>query len=116
MINQSSSYYTIQPGDTLHSLAQLCYQDINKWMMIRQANPTLQSYGRDDSLPVGHQLTLPFIPARTILTGSNDTFISLAKAYYHDTNKWSVIRQANPPLLHYSSNQTLPKGIQVNIP
>ncbi len=118
MIDQSESYYTVQPGDTFHSLAQLCYHDRNKWMRIREVNQTLESYDPDQPLPAGFQLTLPFIPelTTTIITEEGDTLRALAKFFYFFEDQWLRIRQANTTLQGFGPDQPLPAGTQLTLP
>jgi phage tail protein X len=69
-----SSFDTVQTGesavipfrrittgshDTLMSLAQRFYQNVNRWPVIRQANPALQSYNGNRILPAGILVTIP---------------------------------------------------------
>src|SRR5438477_23353 len=118
MTNEPDSYYTVQPGDTLHSLAQLCYHDRNKWMSIRQTNTPLQDLGSDQPLPAVLQLTLPLNPDLTtpILTEEGDTLRSLASFFYFSEDHWRRIRQANTPLQGLGPDQPLPVGLQWTLP
>src|SRR6516165_3376042 len=103
MPNRNDSFYTVQPGDTLHTLAQAHYQDRNKWQSIGEANAALQGFSPDQPLPAGLQLALPSVVGqlRRITTGSQDTFMTLAQRFYQNANRWPVIRQANPALQSY---------------
>jgi phage tail protein X len=107
-----------EQGDTLRSLAQTYYSNEDRWLRIRQVNPPLQGFSPDQPLPVGLPLALPslLVRHRFYTTGNNDTFITLARTFYSNANKWPVIRQANPRLQRYNSNQILPAHIGMTIP
>ena len=47
--------YTVEPGDTLSSIASSNYGDANRWQQVQWANPGVDA----DRLQVGQQLTLP---------------------------------------------------------
>jgi phage tail protein X len=118
MPDQPDSFYTVQPGDTLHALAQLCYHDRNKWQRIRQANAPLQGFDPDQPLPAGLQLTLPLIPelTTTITAEEGDTLHALADFFYFSEGQWQRIRQANAPLQGFDPDQPLPAGLQLTLP
>jgi phage tail protein X len=112
------TYYTVQPGDTFHTLAQLCYRDRNKWINIRQANPPIHGIEPDRPLPAGHQLTIPSISdlTTTIVTEEGDTLHALATFFYFSEGQWTSILQANPALQGVGPDQPLTAGLQVTLP
>lgn len=118
MADQSDSYYTVQPGDTFHSLAQFYYHDRNKWLSIRQVNLLLSGFGPDQPLPVGLRLTLPFIPelSTVVITEAGDTLHALAAHFYFSEDKWLRIRQANTTVQGFDADQPLPVGLQLTLP
>jgi nucleoid-associated protein YgaU len=88
--------YTIQPGDTLQSIAERAYGDGTKWQLIYNA-PQNQFFIGDnpDLIQPGQDL---FIPAQDSITqGANytvqtgDTLQSIAERAYCDANQWQVI-------------------------
>jgi phage tail protein X len=118
MTNQPETYYTVQPGDTFHTLAQFCYRDRNKWTNIRQANAPLHDIEADRPLPVGHQLTIPAISdlTTTIVTEAGDTLHALAMFFYFSEVHWTSILQASPALQGTGPDQALAAGLQVTLP
>lgn len=54
-VTNSSEKYTVQPGDSLASIAQTMYGDVNAWIRIAQAN----NITNPDTVEVGMTLVIP---------------------------------------------------------
>src|SRR2546428_430742 len=107
------SNYTVQPGDTLSSIAQQAYGDSNKWQIIYDANK--QVIGSDPNLI--HPGQVLYIPVLSPTPGSNytvqpgDTLFSIAQRAYGDGNKWQIIYDANKQVIGSDPNLIHPGQI-----
>ncbi len=111
------SNYTVQPGDTLSSIAHQAYGDGNKWQTIYDANK--QVIGSDPNLI--HPGQVLYIPVLSPTPGSNytvqpgDTLYSIAQRAYGDGNKWQIIYDANKQVIGSDPNLIRPGGIPTGV-
>jgi LysM repeat protein len=88
------SEYTVQPGDTLYSIAQQAYGDSSKWPVIAQAN----AISDPNLIHPGQKLYIPVItptPGYDYTVQQGDTLNSIAQQAYGDAHLWSVVANAN---------------------
>lgn len=52
----SDLYYTVQPGDTLHSIAYKIYKDVSLWWVVADFNEVIDPYA---GLVAGDTLRVP---------------------------------------------------------
>jgi nucleoid-associated protein YgaU len=112
----ATTTYTVQPGDTLWSIAQQFYGDGSQWNKIYDANK--QIIGPDpNNLRPGMVLTIPPVaPATTTYTvRAGDSLWSIAQQFYGDGNQWNKIYDANKQVIGPDPNNLRP-GIVLTIP
>src|SRR2546430_16517623 len=84
------SNYTVQPGDTLSSIAQQAYGDANQWQRIYDANK--QVIGNDPNLiRPGEVLSIPALsptPGSNYNVQAGDTLYSLSQRTYSPAIQW----------------------------
>lgn len=97
-----TEYYTVQPGDTLSKIAGRLYGNAGKYPVIFEANrevikdPNLIYPGqilRIVKQPTGQ------IPSETYTVKPGDTLSKIAKQFYGDARKYSIIFEANRDIL-----------------
>src|SRR2546421_10469572 len=83
------SNYTVQPGDTLSSIAQQAYGDANQWQKIYDANK--QVIGNDPNLiRPGEVLSIPALsptPGSNYTVQAGDRLPSLSTPTCHDAHR-----------------------------
>ena len=109
--------YTVQPGDSLFSIAQQAYGDGNQWQKIYDANK--QVIGDDpNAIQAGELLYIPVLvptPGSNYTVQSGDTLFSIAQQAYGDGNQWQKIYDANKQVIGNDPNQIHP-GMVLYIP
>lgn len=117
-------FYKVQPNDDLHKIAKKHYGDVNKWLLIFNANQD-KIHDRN-SLKIGTELIIPdenpaslktkketTTPALSQLTEventvqaakkhtvqQGDSLYKLAVKYYNDGAQWKKILEANKHIL-----------------
>jgi nucleoid-associated protein YgaU len=113
-----TEYYTVQPGDTLSKIASRLYGNAGKYPIIFEANlevikdPNLIYPGqilRIIKPPVGQT------PSDTYTVKTGDTLSKIAKQFYGDARKYSIIFEANrnilkdPNIIHPGQILRIPK-------
>lgn len=113
-----TEYYTVQPGDTLSEIASRLYGNAGKYPVIFEANlevikdPNLIYPGqilRIIKPPVGQA------PSDTYTVKAGDTLSKIAKQFYGDARKYSIIFEANrnilkdPNIIHPGQILRIPK-------
>jgi nucleoid-associated protein YgaU len=113
-----TEYYTVQPGDTLSKIASRLYGNAGKYPVIFEENrevikdPNLIYPGqilRIVKPPVSHALS------ETYTVKSGDTLSKIAKQFYGDARKYSIIFEANrdilkdPNIIHPGQKLRIPK-------
>lgn len=118
--------YEVKPGDTMDIIAQQWFGSAQKWVLIAQENPTVDPMklkagrmirlpAKDTSLQSVNQTWLDEILKDTIyVVSDNDTLSSIAKQFYHDATKWSVIYEANRGII--PNPDSIKSGIELKIP
>jgi LysM repeat protein len=108
--------YTVQPGDSLFSIAQQAYGDGNQWERIYTANK--QVIGNDPNhLVPGEVLVispLSATPGSNYTVQAGDSLFSIAQQAYGDGNVWQVIYAANTDVI--TDPNTLVPGWVLYIP
>src|SRR3989339_584884 len=140
-VQPTNTSYTVKPGDTLWIIAQNFYNDGTKWKMIQDAN----KIQNPSKLKTGMVLTIPDVSGATIrrsapvepqrnpaansgfdstpsTTGGKyhtvvkgDTLWKLARKYYNDSTKTTVIFEANRDKMA-TPETTLKTGWKLLIP
>jgi len=91
------STYTVQPGDSLFSIAQQAYGNGNQWQRIYDANK--QVIGDDPNLiRPGEVLYIPELiptPGSNYTVQPGDSLFSIAQRACGDGNQWHTIYHAN---------------------
>ena len=113
-----TEYYTVQQGDTLSAIASRLYGNAGKYPVIFEANlevikdPNLIYPGqilRIIKPPVGQA------PSDTYTVKPGDTLSKIAKQFYGDARKYSIIFEANrdilkdPNIIHPGQILRIPK-------
>lgn len=133
-VQSSSVSYTVKPGDTLWIIAQNFYNDGTKWKVIQDAN----NISDPSKIKVGITLTIPdasnssftrtvpvqmetSVAAPPVVGGKYHTVVrgdnlwKLARKYYNDSTKTTVIFEANRDKLS-TPETTLKTGWKLLIP
>ena len=104
------STYTVQPGDSLFSIAQQAYGDGNQWQRIYDANK--QVIGDDPNLiRPGEVLYIPELvptPGSNYTVQPGDSLFSIAQQAYGDGNQWQKIYDANKQVIGNDPNLIRP--------
>ena len=107
------STYTIQPGDSLFSIAQQAYGNGNQWQRIYDANK--QVIGDDPNLiRPGEVLYIPELiptPGSNYTVQPGDSLFSIAQRAYGDGNQWHKIYDANKQVIGNDPNLIRPGEI-----
>lgn len=136
----ASKTYVVKAGDTLSSIAQREYGNQSRWVEIARANPTVDPnrlhVGQSIRLPATSGSIAPVVshtptalaatpPAKRTATNSSgqhvhmvrsgDTLYSIARQYYRDADKWSLIYSANRKVIGANPDR-LPEGARLHIP
>ncbi len=118
--------YTVQPGDTLSSIADDLYDNDRRWVDIAQANPTVDpirlKVGQVLKLPPEEELRETDSP-RAAAPGSvvvytvrpGDNLSSIAEQYYGDPTLWRFIFNANRDQLGNNPDR-IQGGMKLQIP
>ncbi len=116
--------YAVKSGDTMSSIAEDWFGDVNKWDLISKANPMVDP----QHLKIGQVLRLPPKTAQrepvtprpasgdvvyTVRPGDN--LSRIAEAYYGDISKWSLIYEANRAVIGDDA-AALKVGMKLTIP
>lgn len=120
--NTETRIYTVQPGDTLSSIADAHYKDVNKWTLLAQSNPLVDPA----RLIVGEQLVLPREDASeprpntpgtdriyTVRTGDN--LAKISEKFYGNSESWDLIYNRNRKIIG-SAPDGLRAGMKLVIP
>ncbi len=121
--------YTVQPGDTLASIATKLYDEERRWVDIAQANPLVDplrlkvgqvlrlpgSSPRSDSSAPGEPAPRAPGPVVSHTIQAGETLSDIAKQYYNDPTQWRVIFNANRDKLGDNPNR-IKSGIRIRIP
>jgi nucleoid-associated protein YgaU len=118
---QAGTNYTVQPGDTLSSIAQRAYNDGSQasWMVIYSANQQVIG-GNPNQIRPGQVLTIPAIQIKsgtTYTVQPGDTLSSIALRAYGNAAEhyWHKIYKANKDIIGDNPNQIRP-GQVLDIP
>jgi len=118
--------YTIQPGDTLSSVAVALFGTERRWVDIAQANPTIDptrlKVGQIIKLPsridieTADRVTQP-APGLVVeyIIRPNDNLSSIAQQYYGNPNQWRYIYNANRDKIG-GNPDILQAGMKIEIP
>lgn len=109
---REETVHKVRPNDNLFKIAKEYYDDETKWKRIYEANKSIMA--NPNSLYVGQSLVIPDLKVAkqvtpldkksvkkvSTISGTHtvepgDTLYSLARKYYHDSNKWVMIYEAN---------------------
>ncbi|MHC4415314.1 MAG: LysM peptidoglycan-binding domain-containing protein [Planctomycetota bacterium] len=121
--------HTVEPDDTMWTIAEQWYGDASRWAQIARANPLIDP----NRLRVGQRLRIPApgsprppLAARaaqapdggagivyTVQAG--DTLTKIARAYYSDTGRWGIIFAANRATIGQDPDR-LKVGMKLKIP
>lgn len=119
--------YTVQPGDTLSSIAEEIYDDPNAWVDIAQANgsidPTRLQPGQVLILPDRAAVAVPDPEPAPVAPGQEQTYViqagdnlsRIAQRFYSDPDAWQVIYNRNRDRIGTSPNN-LKVGMRIIIP
>lgn len=97
-----TEYYTVQPGDTLSEIANRLYGNAGKYPVIFEAN---REVIKDPNLIYPGQILRIIKPPAVQATSDNytvkpgDTLSKIAKEFYGDARKYSIIFEANRDIL-----------------
>jgi len=97
-----TEYYTVQPGDTLSKIAGRLYGNAGKYPVIFEAN---REVIKDPNLIYPGQILRIIIPPAVQAASDNytvkpgDTLSKIAKEFYGDARKYSIIFEANRDIL-----------------
>src|SRR5579859_2041362 len=106
------SNYTVQPGDTLSSIAQQAYGDGNLWQKIYDANKQVIGVDPNDIQP-GQVIFIPVLtpaptPGSHYTVQPGDSLFSIAQRAYGDGNLWQKIYDANKQVIGVDPNDIQP--------
>lgn len=88
--------FTIRPGETLESAAQLFYGHRTWWKIVQKANPQFSNYGPQDRLPRGTRLVYRAPEVKTdYVVQPGDWLIRIALWKFGDTTQWERLFQKN---------------------
>ncbi len=120
----SPTEHTIKAGDTMTSIATEWFGDANKWSLIAKENPLADP----NRLVIGQKLRLPSKDAKpapvkeqaaandsTFTVRSGDTLAKIAREYFGDVAKWTVIYDANRAVIG-SDPAALKVGMKLKMP
>jgi len=116
--DEITEYYTVQPGDTLSKIASRLYGNAGKYPAIFEAN--LEVIKNPNLIYPGQILRIvkPLAsqaPSETYTVKSGDTLSKIAKQFYGDARKYSIIFEANrdilkdPNIIHPGQKLLIPK-------
>lgn len=121
--------YTIRSGDTLSTIAEDTYGSQKYWFDIAQANPLTDP----EKLKIGQVIRLPDINTTAPVTTTDirpehgpgsgieyivrpdDTLSSIARQFYNDPEKWSMLHDVNRTTIGADPNR-LKVGMKLRIP
>jgi len=113
-----TEYYTVQPGDTLSKIASRLYGNAGKYPVIFEAN---REVIKDPNLIYPGQILRIIKPPVVQAASDNytvkpgDTLSKIAKEFYGDARKYSIIFEANrdilkdPNIIHPGQKLRMPK-------
>lgn len=113
-----TEYYTVQPGDTLSKIASRLYGNAGKYPAIFEAN---REVIKDPNLIYPGQILRIVKPSATEVSSETytvkpgDTLSKIAKHFYGDARKYSIIFEANrdilkdPNVIHPGQKLRIPK-------
>ena len=113
-----TEYYTVQPGDTLSKIAGRLYGNAGKYPAIFEAN---REVIKDPNLIYPGQIlriikpSVTEISSETYTVKTGDTLSKIAKQFYKDARKYSIIFEANrdilkdPNIIHPGQKLRIPK-------
>jgi nucleoid-associated protein YgaU len=130
---QAAKDHTVESGDTFSCLAKKYFNDENKWALIAQVNPGVDS----SRLKIGQVIKIPTDldamhkqreqqlqavaqaagsgTAQTVEIRNGDTLYGISKRIYGSGAHWKTIYEANRDQLK-NPEQTLQVGMRLNIP
>lgn len=106
--------YTVQPGDSLSSIARRFYGIGRGWGAIYEVNRGV--IGDDpDRLSIGLELVIPPVDFRAYTVQAGDTLSAIAYRFYGDAERWNLIYETNRRVIGDDPNQIHP-GLELIIP
>jgi LysM repeat protein len=104
------SYYTVQQGDTLSSIAQHAYGNANQWQKIYDANRQVIGSDSNHIFP-GQVFYIPILsptPNSYYTVQQGDTLSSIAQQAYGNANQWQAIYDANRQVIGNNPDHIFP--------